>query len=490
LSTEPSNFVFSSAVEVVSAIQRGEVSSLELTKQILERIEKYNPSLIAVVTLLRDKALNRARSADEALAKGESWGPLHGVPCSVKDTLEIANVLTTAGSTELATHIPKRDAEVVKRIRSAGSVIIGHTNVPLMAEDLQSYNEIFGTTNNPWDQKLTPGGSTGGGAAALAAGLSYLSIGSDIGGSIRIPAHFCGVYGHKPSLNVVPMRGHIPPPPGVLAPPHDLAVVGPLARSAADLKLALEIIGGPESDDAVAYSWTLPPARRTRLTDYRIGYIIDDPFCPVTSDVKEVLSQAVEALRKTGLVLEEGWPPGVNPSFQYETYLFLLYSALAYHLQDEEIVEFQQLAANQDEFYNSRLAQAWIAPHKHFQSASFSRIAAREIWQDYFRTHDAFLLPTAFISAFPHDHSQPFNNRILKTPEGPRQYCDLFFWISFATMTGLPATTAPIGLTKEGLPVGIQIIGPYLEDATPIDIAGKLADIFGGFQPPEGYEPQ
>ncbi|MFW9812521.1 MAG: amidase family protein, partial [Candidatus Thorarchaeota archaeon] len=213
MSTEPSTFVFSSAIEVARAIQRGEVSSLELTNRILERIEIYNPSLNAVITLIRDDALDRARAADEALAKGELWGPLHGVPCSVKDTLEMANVLTTAGSPKLATHIPKRDAEVVKRIREAGAVIIGHTNVPPMAGDWQSYNEIFGTTNNPWDHKLTPGGSTGGGAAALAAGLSYLSIGSDWGGSIRIPAHFCGVYGHKPSLNVVPMHGHIPPPP-------------------------------------------------------------------------------------------------------------------------------------------------------------------------------------------------------------------------------------------------------------------------------------
>ncbi|MFW9892513.1 MAG: amidase [Candidatus Thorarchaeota archaeon] len=490
MSTEPSSFVFSSAVEVARAIQRGDVSSLELTKQILERIEKYNPSLNAVITLIGDDALNRARAADEALTKGESWGPLHGVPCSIKDTLEIANVLTTAGTTELATHIPRRDAEAVKRIREAGSVIIGHTNTPSMADDWQSYNEIFGTTNNPWNHKLTPGGSTGGGAAALAAGLSYLSIGSDIGGSIRIPAHFCGVYGHKPSLNVVPMHGHIPPPPGILAPPPDLAVVGPLARSADDLILALEIIGGPSPNDTLAYKWTLPPARGIRLADYSIGYIIDDPLCPVTSDVKEVLSQAVEALRKAGLVLEEGWPPGVNPSNQYDTYLFLLYSTFAYQLQDEKIVEFHQLAANQDEFYNSRLAQAWIAPHKHFQSASLARIAAREIWQDYFRTHDAFLLPTAFIPAFPHDHSQPFIHRILNTPEGPRQYSDLLFWISFATLTGLPATTAPIGLTKDGLPVGVQIIGPYLEDATPIDIAGKLADIIGGFQPPEGYESQ
>jgi len=485
---EPSDFVFNSALEVARAIQRGEISSLELTTHILERIERYNPVLNAVIKLLRNDSLNQARAADEALAKGEIWGALHGVPCTIKDTIEIANVITTAGSPDLAKHVPKKDAEVVERLRGAGPVFLGHTNVPLFAGDWQSYNVIYGTTNNPWDHDRTPGGSTGGGAAALAAGLSYLSIGSDIGGSIRIPAHFCGVYGHKPSINVVPMHGHIPPPPTVKLPPYDLPVVGPLARSAADLKLALNIIGGPDSSDAIAYSWNLPPARGTRLKDYRIGYVLDDPLCPVTSDVKEVLSQAIDAFRKAGVVLEEGWPRGVKPLVQFDTYLFLLYSTYAHDLQDNRIDDVRKQAAKKDEFYKSRLAQAWIAPHKHFQYANMARIRERTIWQNYFRTHDAFLLPTAFTSAFPHDHSEPFQDRILITGEGPRPYNDLLFWISFATMTGLPATTAPIGLTNDGLPVGIQIIGPYLEDATPIDIAGKLTDIIGGFQPPEGYK--
>ena len=486
--TEPSDLVFISALEAARAIKKGEVSSLELTKHIFERIEKYNPTLNAVITILKDDALNRARAADEALAKGELWGPLHGVPCSVKDTIEIANVLTTAGSPELATHIPKRHADVVERLLRAGAVIIGHTNAPLMAGDWQSYNEIFGTTNNPWDHKRTPGGSTGGGAAAVAAGLSYLSIGSDIGGSIRIPAHFCGVYGHKPSLNVVPMRGHIPPPPEILVPPADLAVIGPLARSAADLKLTLKIIGGPDPADAIAYNWNLPPARGTRLSDYRIGYVLDDLLCPVTSDVKKVLFHAVKALRKTGADLEEGWPSGVNPSDQYETYRFLLSSTFANELRNDQLEEFRERAARKDGSDETRLARAWTAPHKYFQAISSARIMAREIWQDYFRTHDVFLLPTAFISAFPHDHSNPPEKRRLITLEGPRPYFDLLFWISFATLAGLPATTAPIGLTKDGLPVSIQIVGPYLEDATPIDFAGKLADIIGKFQPPKGYE--
>ena len=487
MSKQLSDLTFVSAIEASRAIRKGEVSSLELTKYMLDRIEKYNPTINAVITILKDEALNRARAADKALAEGELWGPLHGVPCSVKDTFEIAKVLTTAGIPALAKHIPKKNAVVVERLLKAGAVIIGHTNVPFMASDLQSYNEIFGTTNNPWDIERTPGGSTGGGAAALAAGLSYLSIGSDIGGSIRTPSNFCGVFGHKPSLNVISGRGHIPPLPGTLVPPANLSVIGPLARSAADLKLALKIFGGPDPNDAIAYSWNLPPSRGSRLSDYRIGYVFDDLLCPVISEVKELLIQAVNALRERGAELEEGWPSGVNPSSQYETYRFLLMSTYAYELQDDLIEETRELAAKKDGSDEARAAWAWTAPHKHFQMANVARMTAKAVWQDYFRTHDVFILPTTFVPAFPHDHSIPMEKRRLNTPEGPRPYLDILFWISFATLTGLPATTAPIGLTKDGLPVGIQIIGPYLEDATPIDFAGILADITGGFKPPKGY---
>jgi amidase len=283
------------------------------------------------------------------------------------------------------------------------------------------------------------------------------------------------------------MRGHIPPPPEVLIPPQDLAVTGPLARSAADLKLALKIIGGPDPADAIAYSWNLPPSRGTRLSDYRIGYVLDDTLCPVNSDVKEVLTQAVKALRKTGVKLEEGWPSGVNPSEQYEIYRFLLISTEANKLRTKHLKKFREIAARKDGSEEARIAWAWTAPHKYFQAVSSARISTRAIWQDYFRTHDVFLLPTAFTSAFPHDHSQPFERRKFITEEGPRSYYDLSFWISFATLSGLPATTAPIGLTKDGLPVSIQIVGPYLEDATSIDFAGQMADVIGEFQPPKSY---
>lgn len=481
--------VMSSASEAAQAIRERKITSSEITEHILKRIDLYNPRLNAIVTLVREEALERASAADEALRRGEWWGPLHGVPITIKDEFEVSGVRTTSGSPSLKDHVPKNDAVAVARLRAAGAVILGHTNVPIFGSDWQSYNEVFGTTNNPWDLKRTPGGSTGGGAAAVAAGLSFLSLGSDLGGSIRVPAHFCGVYGHKPTVNVVPQRGVIPPMPGTpLRWPFRLGAAGPLARDAEDLKIALEIIGGPDPEDAKAYKWTLPPARETRLSDYRLGYVLDHPACPVSSDVKHVIKTAVKALNERVDALEEGWPPDVNPVEQYTTYRFLLASTAAQNLKDDEYEEMRRQAQDQDGSYGPIIAKAWTAPHKHHQAADRERMAARALWQKYFKTHDAFLLPVSFLPAFPHDQSLPFWNRMLPTSEGPRRYEDLLFWMSFATLTGLPATVAPVGRTKDGLPVGIQIIGPYLEDATPIDVAAKMAELIGGYRPPYGYE--
>jgi amidase len=484
----PADLVFSSASEAAQAIREHKITSSELTEHILRRIELHNPGLNAIVTMTREEALERARAADDALRRGELWGPLHGVPITIKDCFEVSGVRTTAGSTSLKDHVPEDDAVAVARLRAAGAIILGHTNVPVMAGDWQSYNKVFGTTNNPWSLERTPGGSTGGGVAALAAGLSFLSLGSDIGGSIRIPSHFCGVYGHKPTLNVVPLRGHIPPPPdSPLGPPPYLPVAGPLARCAEDLKIALGVLGGPDTEDATAYRWSLPPARGESLSDYRLGYVLDHPGCPVSADVEAVIRSAVEALHGRCASLEEGWPPGVDPVEQFTTYRFLLASTAAQSLKDDEYEEKSRQAQDQDGSYEPIIAKAWTVPHKHFQAANNERMEARASWREYFETHDAFLLPVSFLPAFPHDHSHPFWERRLSTPEGPRRYEDLLFWISFATLTGLPATVAPIGRTSAGLPVGVQIMGPYLEDATPIDVAAGLAGVVGGFRPPEGY---
>jgi amidase len=485
---------FVSALAAARAIRRGEVSSVELTTRMLARIRALNPRLNAIVTLTADAALARAEAADAARARGEWWGSFHGVPGTIKDTFEMAGVRTTGGTPAFADHVPSADAPAVSRLRAAGLVILGKTNVPFMASDLQSYNDIFGTTNNPWDLARTPGGSSGGEAAALAAGLSYLGVGSDIGGSIRTPAHFCGIYGHKPTLDVVPLRGHVPPPPGTPRLPAEMAVAGPLARTAGDLRAALEVLGGPDEDEATAYRWSLPPARGARLSDYRIGFVLDDPACPVSTEVGDIVARTVESLRRAGATMEPGWPAGVVPAEQYVTYYHLLNATFAFLLPDDQVETARQLGAQPDGSLRARRAAAWTAPHKSFQAASVQRIAARAAWQAYFRTHDAFLMPSAFVPAFPHDHSRPsprplvgrLDERVILTAGGPRAYTDLFFWISFATLTGLPATTAPAGLTPGGLPVGVQILGPYLEDATPIDIAGRLADVTEPIGPPRG----
>ena len=480
-STAP-ELTFASLTQVAKAIRDGKITSLELTEHIIRRIERHNPALNAIVTFTKAEATSQAKAADEVLARGETLGLLHGVPITIKDCFEVKGVRTTAGAKKLSDHLPEEDAATVSRLREAGAVILGKTNVPIYAGDWQSYNEVFGTTNNPWNLETTPGGSTGGGAAAVAAGLSYLSLGSDIGGSIRVPSTFCGLYGHKPTLNILPYRGHIPRRHTPL-----LTVAGPIARSPEDLKLALEVMGGPDAEEAKAYSWTLPPSRCESLSEYRLGYVLDHPSCPLSGDVRTAVHGAVEKLEGKVSALEEGWPPGVDPAKQYTTYRFLIASVYASFLKDEEFDEFRERARDQDGSHEAFVSLAWTAPHKLRQRALGERMEARAAWQRYFETHDAFLLPAAFTTAFPHDHSTPQWQRKIPTPEGPRPYEDLYFWITFATFTGLPATIAPIGASSSGLPIGIQIIGPYLEDATPIDFATLTKELFGGFRPPAGY---
>lgn len=481
------DLVFSSAVDVAQAIRRGDISSLELTQLMFKRIDSINPRINAVVTLMKEKALARAKEADAARSKGTFFGPLHGVPITNKDAFDVKGVRTTFGNPAFKDHIPTRDSAVVERLSRAGAVLLGMTNVPFMLGDYQSYNDIFGQTNNPWDLTRSPGGSTGGGAAALAAGFGYLTSGSDIGGSIRVPAHFCGVCGHKPTLNLVPTRGHMQFSPDDFGEPDYLAVAGPLARYAKDLKLALEVLGGPDGDAAVAYSWRLPPPRRQLLKDYRIGYVLDDKLCPVSSDVRTALTDALAALRGAGANLAEGWPPGVDPGGENRNYVFLLDSFFADEMPDEKLAEVRARADKQDGSWEALTALAQAGPRKNFIAARSKQMKARATWQEYFRTHDAFLLPTAVVPAFKHDHRPSWKDRVLETPEGPRPFVDLCFWISFATHTGLPATVVPVGLTHEGLPVGMQIIGPYLEDATPIDLAAKVEELLGGFRPPKGF---
>ena len=477
---------FGSALEAGAAIATGKISSVELTRHVFERIDKYQPKLNAFVYQMREEALSSARRADEMTKRRDAkHSPLTGVPVMVKESFGIAGRPCTWGIPALKDTRAPANSTAVQRLLDAGAVIAGATNVPLNLMDGQSYNDIYGTTNNPWDQSRTPGGSSGGTAAALAAGLGFLGIGSDIGGSIRAPAHCCGIFGHKPTLDVVGLQGHSPGgAPGSPGFTTLLAVGGPLARTAEDLEAGLRILGGPQRPDSIAYAWHLPPPRHERLRDFRIGYILEDPMFHVSSEVKPSLETAIRALEKAGAKLRPGWPQGFSLREFTDTYIFML-AAFSYSVSppEEQARQRAGFAAVKDDPF----APGSLSDFASWQTRSLRRLAFRAAWQKYFEDVDAFVLPALPVPAFPHDHSAQAQ-RTIATPEGRLPYMPaLLGYMSLAILTGCPATVAPAGKTKNGLPVGIQILGPYLEDATPIRLAALLAKEIGGFTPPPGY---
>jgi len=333
--------------------------------------------------------------------------------------------------------------------------------------------------------KRSPGGSSGGSAAGLAAGLGYLSVGSDIGGSIRVPSHFCGLFGHKPTLDLVSMQGHIPGGnPGLPDFSTLLAVGGPLARSAQDLLAALKILGGPTGWDAKAWKWQMPEPRARSLKDFRVGYVIDDPIAPPTPEVKALLENAIEKLGRAGAKMKPGWPERFKPAELLANYMFMLEAFLFSTSPPEEQERLRKTAGDMVAGKNSGAMSSFAG----WQQQNFRRLAYRAQWQAYFNQVDVFLSPVAFTAAFPHDHSEPQEQRTIATSAGPRRYMDMLNWIAPATLTGCPATVAPAGRTPQGLPVGIQIMGPFWEDATPITFADLLAVEVGGFVPPPGYK--
>jgi amidase len=478
----PKSLAFASAMEAAESIRKKYYSSREVTQQVFARIDQYNPKLNAFAYQLREDALARAKQADEAQARGKSLGVLHGVPLHVKESFAVAGHPCTWGVPAMKDSKAPGNSEAVARFLGAGAVLIGATNVPLFLGDWQSYNQIYGTTNNPWDVKRTPGGSSGGTAAALAAGLGYLSVGSDIGGSIRIPAHFCGIYGHKPTLDLVSLAGHAPGRgPGLPGFSTLLAVGGPLARSADDLLAAMRVLGGPADYSAKAWKWELPAPRHETLREFRVGYVLDDPYCPVTAETKAALEKAIQSVEKAGAKLKPGWPAGSKIEELYENYMFHLDAFLYSEQGPEEREAARKTAAETGK------PVAGLASFADWQRQNFRRLAYRAQWQGYFEETDVFLSPVTFTTAFPHDHSEPQEKRTIATAQGTRAYMDLNRWIAPGTLTGCPATAAPIGRSDAGLPIGVQIIGPFWEDATPITFAKLLAREIGGFVAPSGY---
>jgi amidase len=482
---------YRTTTELVALLQARQVSAVELAERSIARIEAHDEALNAVVVRDFARAGAAAAEADKALARGERR-PLLGVPMTVKESNNLAGLPTTWGIPGTERALAAEDAVAVARLKAAGAVVLGKTNVPFMLMDWQSYNDIYGTTNNPWDRGRTPGGSSGGSAAALAAGYVSLELGSDIGGSLRVPAHYCGVFAHKPTHDLVPMRGTAPPGAPLLSVPAnvDLAVVGPMARSAGDLALALDVIAGPDDADAVGYSLALPPPRHAALADFRVLVLDEHPLLPTAASVRAALAAIADGLAKSGCKVARTSSLLPDLALLGRTYTQLLLSFVSTDLAADAYQALQARAASLapgDTSLSATRLRGSVLSHRDWVKADRVRTGIANRWRSFFGDWDVLLCPAMPTPAFPHDHSE-INARRIAIDGKEVPYADQVMWPSIATLSGLPATAMPIGRSDDGLPIGMQIIGPYLEDRTPIAFAGLVERDFGGFAPPPAFK--
>ena len=468
------------ATAQLAALAARRVSSVELLKASLARHAQTHAALNAVVAADPERALERARALDDARSRGEANGPLAGLPMTIKDTFDVAGMAASSGLADYRRRMTG-DAAAVGHARRAGAVIWGKTNVPVMAADWQSANGLYGVTNNPWDVTRTPGGSSGGAAAALAARVTALEIGSDIGGSLRVPASFCGVYSHKPTWGLVSPRGHVPPHPGSYA-ERDLNVVGPMARSARDLRLLLSTI------EAGTLAPKAPPMD---LKDVRVGLWLDDPCCPLDREMRTTLEAFAADLRVAGAVVEPIRSPVDMQAllFAYQTLLGAILGedlppATLRGLEMGRPFAKRALAQGAGPLSTAASTLAYTARHREWLAADAVRARLRHEIAATFEDYHVILAPIAPVPAFPHD-PRPFGRRSLATSDGGTiPYNTMLTWISLATALHLPATAVPAGATSSGLPVGAQLVGPRGGDARTLAVAQAIAENVRGFQAP------
>ncbi len=465
-----------SATDLAAAIRGREVSASEALEHFVSRIEALDGPINAIVHWDIERARESARSADAAVARGDDLGPLHGVPMTIKDSFQTEGCITTSGSPDLAEHVPTHDAWPVARLREAGAIPFAKTNLPIFAGDIQSFNDVYGTTNNPHDVDHTPGGSSGGSAAALAMGFSPIELGSDIGGSIRVPAHYSGVMGHKPSYGIVPAHGQIPGMPGTLT-QADLAVCGPMARSVDDLEVELDILVGPDRWNQPGWRLELPAPRALDFSDLRIAAWLDDAYCPVDTSTRRVLGDVVGAIESAGGRVDSEARPGFTLEKADLVFKRLLFAALSGEYSYSEI---EELAAIDDLSPIGVARRAAAMRHREWLAHNERRLQIRERWREFFESYDVMLMPVQPRGAIPHDHSQPQWGRTVEIDGTQRPYLDLFGWTGPAGAGFLPATVIPAGLGDDGLPIGVQIVGPYLHDRTTMQVARLISKICGG----------
>ncbi len=476
--------------ELVSLLRERKVTSAELVEQAIARIEALDEKTNAVIVRDFDRAREAAKLADEALDKGEQR-PLLGIPMTVKESYNVGGLPTTWGIEQAKNNIAAEDSVPVKRLKDAGAIILGKTNVSYLLIDWQSANPVYGVANNPWDQTRTPGGSSGGSAAALAAGFTPLELGSDIGGSLRMPASFCGVYSLKPTYNLVPSRGHTPPAEPVLSVGArvDFAVGGPLARSADDLDTALKILAAPDDMKAKAYKLELPEPRHDNLKDFKVLVLDEHPLAPTDDAIKSKVNGLADKLADAGCQISRQSELLPDLSLMGRTYLTMLMSFFSANLPDEVYARELERAkdlSDDDLSIEASMLRGSTLRHRDWVRTDRIRTGVVDKMNTFFKEFDVILCPVSPSVAFPHDHSHVPGRKLMVNGK-EISYLHQSMWISIATLSGFPATTMPVGLNNDGMPIGAQVIGPYLEDRTTIRFASLVEKEFGGFIRPEGY---
>ncbi|MHB8618445.1 MAG: amidase family protein [Chloroflexota bacterium] len=468
--------VHSPAVDLLAAMRRRELGSLELLDAYLDRIERFNSDLNAVVSLDRDGARKQARAADEAMAHGRRLGPLHGLPMTIKDALLTRGMRSTGGAVELADFVPDQDAPAVATLRAAGAIIFGKTNVPTWSGDTQSANAVFGRTRNPWRDDLSPGGSSGGAAAAVAAGLTAAELGTDLGGSLRIPASHCGIFGHKPSYGVVSSVGTLIFP-GSEAWERDLEVVGPLARSAADLELLLEVLAGSgqRGEDRPA----LASRRERAVAGWRLAARLDEPGHPISREVRAVLDHALNALAGAGATIDSDACPLDDLDHAFDLSVQLAGAALALSRPPDADLDRSALP----------IEQAMAMSHRRWLELDDERRRLRRSWGRFCDDFEVVLCPVSATTATPHDH-QTTATRFVDVDGTLWPETAGTAWNVVVTGLHLPATVVPVGLAQSGLPVGLMVVGRFLDDWTTLRVARRIADIVGTCPVAPGFTAQ
>ncbi|HEY8564035.1 MAG TPA: amidase [Beijerinckiaceae bacterium] len=465
-------------------LARRELSATELLDATLARIEAANLAINAVVAMDVEGARTAAAEADRRFAAGEAR-PLEGLAVTIKDSFDTVGLPSTAGAPAYKDRRPETDATAVARLKAAGAIVLGKSNVPIFTGDFQSYNQVFGITNNPHDPARSPGGSSGGAAAAVAAGMTGFELGSDLGGSVRWPSHACGVFGLKPTWNLVSTWGHVPPPPERrLARNADLVVAGPIARSAADLDLLLPVLAGPRD---LAVRVPLKEPRRLEPKGLRVAVWLNEPFAPVQRAVSESVREAARRLAAAGAEVDETARPGFRFEEAFEVFALFNHAIVAYGLPPKVRDKLQRMAgsfAPGDLSHRALQARgARMTPALYQQTKARQGVLKRR-WARFFESYDVLLCPPAPVVAIPHDHGPDLHARVLDIDGSPRPYLDFLCWASLATGADLPAVSAPVMRTSEGLPTGVQIIAAEGEDRTAIAVAAMLEAMGGRFVPP------